>query len=449
MTRTGNLFTKMFLGFWGASIAILATWMIAAHYFDSLPRVAPEHGRRGGPTKFMLQLHYSLQNLPLPELSDFLNRHERRHGVEVWLLDADGSDLFDRPVPPVAARLAAKLHGPRKRVTGPGGNGPLIAFRLYRPDTGRVKAVVELPHRSPHLVRALGDNPGLRLVLAILVSGLICYLLSRLITRRIRQLRDAAQQLAAGDLSARITVPTRGGDETDELAREFNAMAARLEERITVQKQLLRDVSHELRSPLARLRIALALAQTDTANRDRHLARIGRDSSRLEVLIDQLLAAEQAEFDPDSTVDLVQLLTALCEDAAYEASASRGRVTLDAHAPSAMVTGSAGSLTMCFNNILRNALAHNPPGEAVTVSLQSDADRVTVCVADRGPGVSEQDLERIFDAFYRVDEARSRARGGHGLGLAIVKRIVTDHGGEVTARNREPGLEVRVTLPAA
>ena len=124
MRRTGNLFIKMFLGFWGASIAILATWMIAAHYFEALPRVEPEHGRRGGPNKFMLQLHYSLQNLPLPELADFLSGYERRHGLEVWLLDAEGSDLLDRPVPAGAARLAEKLQGPRKRVTGRGARGP-------------------------------------------------------------------------------------------------------------------------------------------------------------------------------------------------------------------------------------------------------------------------------------------------------------------------------------
>ena len=166
-------------------------------------------------------------------------------------------------------------------------------------------------------------------------------------------------------------------------------------------------------------------------------------------MIDQLLAAEQAEFDPDSTVDLVALLAELCDDATYEARASGGAVTLDAPTRSALVTGSAASLTMCFSNILRNALAHNPPGETVSVIIERNADRITVRVTDRGPGVSDRDLERIFDTFYRVDEARSRASGGHGLGLAIVRRIVTDHGGEVLASNSEPGLEIRVDLPAA
>ncbi len=470
MKLGNNLFVKMFLGFWLATIAILGTWLIAAHYFESMPSAGAGHPVHGTPPQFMLRLHYKLENLPMNRLQAYVRGTERRHGIRIWLFDARQRELFGRPAPPGVIALADQLRGPTRRATRIEGRERLLAFKLYRPELGPVRSVVAMPGRPPHrIVRLLGDNPWIRLGLAIGVSGVICYLLSRLMTRRIKQLQRATRQLAAGDLQARIPVPAGGGDETEQLARDFNTMAQELEQRVDSQKQLLRDVSHELRSPLARLRIALALAQNDPANSALQLTRIERDTGRLETLIDQLLAAERENFDAGGQVDLICLLKELCSDADFEARPGEARpgearpgearpgearpdearVSLHIGPSEAFVAGSADLLRRCFDNILRNALNYSDGEVAVQLTQAAESGDFEVRIADAGPGVPDGELARIFDTFYRIDEARSRESGGYGLGLAIARRAIEQHGGTITAKNLHPGLVIIARLPRA
>jgi len=229
-------------------------------------------------------------------------------------------------------QIATHLGGPQRRIRHATTQELIVAHEIYRRDTGPLRTVFVIPRRGGALLNTLGGSPRLRILLAVSVSGLVCFALSRLLTNRLKALQKASRQLANGDLNTRLKVRERGGDETDELARDFNTMADQLQGRMQGQKRLLRDVSHELRSPLARLRIALALAEADTPGRTDHLARIEQEAERLEALIAQLHSSQAGEVRLDSPVDLVPLLRQLCEDGNFEAKVKRTE-ELDAAIP--------------------------------------------------------------------------------------------------------------------
>lgn len=450
MSLRGNLFVKIFVGFWLVTIAILGSWLLTDDYFRALPSSRETAETPGGPPRpphrFVLRSIYDLQHLPAQALPALVREARDKHRVEIYLLGAQGQDLLGREVPAAVARAAQKLGGGRRRAADHTRGQLLLAHDIYRPEEGPLRAVFQFRRPGP-VLGWLGGRPWLRLGMAVFISGLICYLLSRLVTSRLKELQQASRRLAEGDLDARLQVREAGGDETDELARDFNSMARQLQERIWAQKRLLADVSHELRSPLARLRIALALAQEDESNAAGHLERIEREAERLEQLISQLLASQSSPAELDTQIDLVSLLRQLVRDADFEGQVSGRRVDFHSGVREAVVASSGDLLQKSFDNILRNALMHTPDHTTVTVELNAKDGRFEVAISDRGPGVPEGELEKIFDAFYRVDTARTREAGGHGLGLSIARRAIEQHGGSVAAANTATGLAVTVSLP--
>ena len=448
MSLRGNLFIKIFIGFWLVTLAILGSWMLTNQYFDSRPGSEhARHDRTGPPHRFMLRLIYEMQNLDDAELRAMLERTREQHQLDIYLLDRQGSDLFERPVPERVERLADKLRGGRRRAFHRGPGEYMLAHTVYRQNRGLMRAVFLFPPPRHGLLGALGSNLWLRIALAVIVSGLICFLLSRLMTTRLKALQQASRRLANGELDTRLQVRDQGGDETDELARDFNSMAQQLQERIQAQKRLLGDVSHELRSPLARLRIALALAQDDSANSMDYLLRIEHEAERLEELIGQLLATQSQSMHLDSHIDLVSLLQQLCADANVEGEQQGTQVVFDPSLEQAIVASCGDLLHKSFENILRNAVIHTPADSRVQVTLQQSGDQYRVRIEDRGTGVPAAELERIFGEFYRVDTARTREAGGYGLGLAIAQRAVRGHGGRIEAENTGSGLAITVLLP--
>jgi len=447
----GNLFIKMFIGFWLVTTAILASWMLTNQYFESSPGSEPALARPPGPPRgFMLRMMYDLQNLENDQLKAFAQGAAAEHGMDIYLVGRDGRDLLGREVPPPVAQVARELDGPRRRAFLSTPGGYLSAHEIYRREQGPLRAVFVFRPARHTVVGLLGAHPGLRIGLAVLVGGLVCYALSRVLTNRLRALQLASRRLAEGDLDTRLQVRERGGDETDELARDFNSMAQQLQQRVQAQKRLLADVSHELRSPLARLRIALALAQQDTANGERHLGRIEQEAERLGELIGQLLASQAGgELPLDTHIDLVPLLRQLCADARFEGAAEGKGVAFHPQPEAAVVAGSGDLLRKSFDNILRNAVLHSPRDSDVTATLEQHGGDYRVCIEDCGGGVPEAELVNIFDEFYRLDTARTRDTGGHGLGLAIARRAVERHGGTIRAENTGTGLRVIVTLPAS
>jgi len=276
----------------------------------------------------------------------------------------------------------------------------------------------------------------------------LCYLLAYYLTHPVRQLQRAVERFGRGDLSARAASPRR--DELGDLARTFDRMADRIQTLLAAERRLLLDISHELRSPLARLRVAVELARTGS-NREGALNRIEKEADRLNGLVSGLLDVTRAEGDPGSLrrepVRLDRLLEEIVADAALEAQARASDVRL-ASAPAAVVQGETELLRRAVENVMRNAIRHTPEGTVVEVKLEIAGGRAVVSVRDYGAGVPEEALGRIFDAFYRVETDRARASGGAGLGLSIARRAVELHKGTIRARNAGPGLLVEIDLPA-
>ena len=447
MTIRGNLFVKIFLGFWLVTITILGSWLIAARYFESIPQATHSGNPAGPPPRFMKQLMYDLQNRSDAELPALLKTAKQKHGFDIYLLKRDGQDLYGRNLAPGVSDINRQLKGRHRRAFLETPDYHLLGHHIYRSEQGRLNAIVAFKPPRRGLINALGKNLWLRVTLAALVSGVVCFLLSRAMTNRFKQLRLASRRLARGDLATRIAVRNKGGDETDELARDFNSMAEQIERQIKSQKRLLSDVSHELRSPLARLRIALALAQEDTPNSTRHLQRIDHEAERLEELIEQLLSSQVSGSSLDVHVDLVTLLTELCADASFEGEAAGKRVQFSCDMDEAVVITHGDLLKKTFENILRNAVAYTSDNSVVHAQLSRSSEMFVVRVEDQGPGIAESELDRVFDEFYRVDTARPRETGGYGLGLSIAKRAITRHHGNISAQNTANGLAIIVSLP--
>jgi two-component system sensor histidine kinase CpxA len=260
-----------------------------------------------------------------------------------------------------------------------------------------------------------------------------------MLTRPIRRLRRAAQQMAGGDLSVRVG--GRGKDEVAELARDFDVMAERLREMLDSQRRLLSDVSHELRSPLARLRVALELLEK-SGDGERAIQRIGKEADELERLVSNLLSLARLESGQSTLerkqVSLQQLLENVVNDAQFEAAARDKHVTLQVERDFTL-KGDPVLLRAAIENVVRNAVRHTAEQTTVTVRLGLVPDGALVEVCDQGEGVPEAELSRMFEAFTRIGEARDRHSGGFGLGLSIASQVMAAHGGRISAVNRSEG----------
>lgn len=276
---------------------------------------------------------------------------------------------------------------------------------------------------------------------------LLCYLLARYLTSPLRDLQAALERFGQGDFSARTRSTRR--DELGRLARTFDQMAERIQNLVAAERRLLLDISHELRSPLARLGVAIELARSGE-NLEPALDRIQKESDRLNALVGELLQATRAEVDPNALraqpVRLDDLLAAVVSDCSIESSARGSSLKVEAAGP-VTVSGDPELLRRAVENVIRNAIRYAPPGTAVEVGLVRNGANAHIQVRDYGPGVPEEALSRIFDPFYRVQGDRNRDAGGTGLGLAIARRAVELHRGKLLARNMRPGLLVAMDLP--
>jgi two-component system, OmpR family, sensor histidine kinase CpxA len=310
------------------------------------------------------------------------------------------------------------------------------------------------------LVLTLGLRPGapptrwhMAWGAALLVSGGICYLLTRYLTGPVLRLRAAARQLAGGDLTARASDHRPRRDEIGELVRDFNFMAGRVEALVTSQRQLISDISHELRSPLARVNATLGLARQRLGQ---HVLfdRLELDTERLNEMLDRLLTL--ARLDMTTTApemrptDLKTLVLDIVTDAQWEARERDCRVDLVSDG-GCEIQANPDLLRSAAENVIRNAVRYTAAGTAVEVRLEchqgDTGDAAIIRVSDRGPGVPAAELPNIFRPFYRVADARDRQSGGVGLGLAIAERVTRVHGGSIRADNRKGGgLEVVLTL---
>jgi len=330
-----------------------------------------------------------------------------------------------------------------------------VAVRLKGSNGHEYIFATELP-AGPRA--ALGINRtaiALQWGVALLVSGLICYLLTRYLTAPILRLREASQQLAAGDLSIRAAAGMeRRHDELGDLVRDFNAMASRIEELVSRQRQLISDVSHELRSPLARLNVALDLGRERKGD-DPAFDHMEQDIGLLSEMIGRLLTLAKLDTSgapvPMVPLDLTELVSQVVRDADFESRERNGGVRVVAHGQY-FVRANAELLHSAIENVVRNAVRYSRSEAPVDVVLEcvtkSNESFARLTVRDYGSGVPESELANIFQPFYRVADARDRQSGGAGLGLAIADRVIRIHGGTIRAENAESqGLQVEILLP--
>lgn len=375
---------------------------------------------------------------------------EREHGRRSLLFHPKTGVLSEGHFPPRLQALALQALESGQPEVQPSKRGLWVASPL----PGNYVAISELRPQGP-----LGQllNPyrlAPRLLATFLVTGLVALLLARSLTAPLTTLRQATQRFAAGDLSTRVRQKIRGEDEIGALAADFDRMAEHIEALVESRQRLLRDISHELRSPLARLGIALELARqkTDSAAAP-PLDRIELEAGRLNELIGELLTLARTDTpQPEAAeVRLDTLVEEVAADADYEARGRQRRVELGRCQP-VKLQGQGELLRRAIENVLRNAIRHTAPGTTVTLSLEratnSGAEQAIIRVQDRGPGVAEELLEQLFLPFFRIEEARDRQSGGTGLGLAITQRAIQLHGGQVQARNHpQGGLVVELLLP--
>jgi two-component system sensor histidine kinase CpxA len=385
-------------------------------------------------------------------VAHYLRNLERATRIHAVLLDPDGHDVSGRAVTPKALAVAARALESGQTEMEADGQTAMKARAVTVGDGRRYVLVATLPIG---LMRLLHDGPtaqGLRLLAVFATAAAACYGLARYVTRPLAILRGATRALARGDLAVRIGSMGRREDEFTELGRDFDRMAGRLDALVTAERRLLRDISHELRSPLARLNVALGLARQQAGDDQAALDRIEREAERLNVLIGQLLMLARMESGVATVVreplDLVGIVHDVVQDASFEAK-SRGRTVHITETCEAIVSGDPELLRSAVENVVRNAVRHTREGTAVEVSLRHDGPaRVAISVRDHGGGVPEQALPYIFQPFYRVGDARERGTGGVGLGLTIVHRTIRLHDGTVRAVNVPDGLVVELTLPA-
>ena len=289
----------------------------------------------------------------------------------------------------------------------------------------------------------------LRILAVFLTAGLVCYALALYLTAPISKLRLAARRFAGGDLHTRLDIKRR--DELGELAREFDQMAERIETLLTSEKRLTQDISHELRSPLARLNVALELAR-NKANPETIglIERIGVESNRLNEMISRLLVLSKLETGSENfekrELNLTKIFEQVAADADFEARGNNKSVKI-LQKDNVRVFGSETLLRSAIENVLRNAVRYTKDETTVDVKLAKNGKTAVISIKDNGAGVPEGELDKLFCPFYRVNTARERKTGGIGLGLAIAERAVHAHQGAIKASNTADGLAVEITLP--
>jgi two-component system sensor histidine kinase CpxA len=432
-----SLFAKILLWFW-CTLAIVGVGSAFISALNISRNASSDEAPMARLVRFQLEeARTAYENGGRPALQAFMDTLAKVYGAHGILTDEHGRDMLtNQDRSDLVARAIGRPTFPTIRV----GNDTVarvaddgLYWFFYEVPAGRVGNWFLTPDHLFFMGAAV----------------LLCYWLALHLTSPVRALQKAVERFGAGDLTARVGSTRR--DELGQLARTFDRMAGRIETLLEAERRLLLNISHELRSPLARLGVAVELARSGE-NLEVQLNRIQKESDRLNALVGQLLQVTRAEGDPNSLrrdpIRLDELVAQLVDDAQIEASARDCDLQYARREP-VTVEGDPELLRRAVENVIRNAIRYSPPRAAVEVSLARHNGTAVVDVRDHGPGVPEESLPRIFDAFYRVESDRNRASGGIGLGLAIARRAIQLHKGHIHARNAQPGLEVEMELPVA
>ena len=449
-----SLFLKIFLSFWVAQALFLVLAILVMLAFRPQRNSTWDALR----TTALADAVDAYEQGGAPQAHEYLENLQHTHHVRAYVFDEQGNEISGRASQGWAEHVAAgRPLPPRPGMVFP---RPQILTESRASSDGRhlYTIAMELPP-GPRVFFGPWGIPMPGLIMMVISSGLVCYFLAWYMTKPVARLRAATQRIAAGDLTARAGDPnSRRRDEIAGLVRDFDAMAERLEKLVNAQSRLLNDISHELRSPLARLNVALGLArQRSGPESETMLERIELEASRLNELIGRLLTLARLEDGEQrvaaAPVLLDEIVLGVAEDAEFEAQARHCHVRTEIPPGNWAVRGDASLLHSAIENVVRNAIRYTREDTAVEIHLEKTENsaggaEAVVRVTDCGSGVPADALEKLFQPFYRLDDARGRQTGGVGLGLAITERAVRFHGGRVAALNRaEGGLMVEIRLP--
>jgi len=447
-----SLFLRIFLSFWMAQALFVVLAILVTLAFR--PRGSSWEPLR---TTSLNEAVGAYEAGGPQQVREYLENLQATQHVRAFLFNEQGEEVSRRGAPDWAMRmLSSGSPSPRDGFIIP---APKVLKESRASSDGlhRFTLVMGLPP-GPRVFLGPRGMPIPGLIIGVITSGLVCYLLAWYLTQPIVRLRAATRQLAAGDLTARSGSPAgKRRDEVAGLVRDFDAMAERLEMLVRAQSRLLNDISHELRSPLARLNVALGLARQRAGVESADmLDRIELEASRLNELIGRILTLARLEDGeqrvPQTPVPLGELVASVAEDAEFEAQERHCHVHTTIPEGDWGVRGNDSLLHSAVENVVRNAIRYTQEGTSVEIELTSEkragAAEAVLRVSDSGPGVPEDALGKLFQPFYRLDDARGRLTGGVGLGLAITERAVRFHGGKVSASNRaQGGLMVEIRLP--
>ncbi|MCW9025018.1 MAG: ATP-binding protein [Gammaproteobacteria bacterium] len=446
----GRLFWKIFFGFWltllltASSVGILV-WQHNKERIEQLELLA-DSPRADMSVNFIARI---LRYGGTPALEDIIERRATRHRrpLRILIINDQGDDLLGRSVPEIMLNKARQaLNDPQQsaiqQVTTPEGENFLLFIPGREHSTMRHQKI--FPQRFPLF-------PLFILLFSSLLfsAGLAWY-----ITRPVRFLREATNNFAQGKLDTRV-MQNMGNrkDEITDLAKDFDYMAEQVQQLVTTQKRLLNDVSHELRSPLARLQVAVEMSRQQPQKTSELLRRIEKESQRLDELVGELLTLSRLEAGVDTNnndyFDLNGLIASITDDANFEAKRQNKRVIFN-NDTEMLFSGSIELLRRAIENIIRNAIFYTPESSQVEIKLTQINKCVIITVCDGGNGVSEEKLAELFQPFVRINDSKQNVKiPGYGLGLAIARRAVEIHKGSIKAYNRkEGGLCIEVSLPS-
>jgi two-component system OmpR family sensor kinase len=444
----GRLFWKIFFGFWLTLLITGSTagWLVWHHAKDHIAHleILVDHPMADQNLNKVAQI---LTKRGIDGLDQFMAKREmrRKHPLPMFIVNEQDEDFLGRPVPKmllerVYQSLKESDHSAIKQVVTPEGE----------------KLLVFIPRRD-HPVMQRGrlfpsDLPALPLLVLLLGSLLFSAGLAFYLTRPLQHLRDATQRFAGGDLDSRVMDKMAGRrDEIVDLAADFDQMAEQVQQLIAGQQRLLNDVSHELRSPLARLQLAVALGRQQPEQFENMMGRVEKESQRLDTLVGELLTLSRLEAAVDNIeqdyFDVMGLVSLICSDAEFEGKELGKSVTFDTGSE-CLLKGSIELLRRAIENIIRNAVFYTAENSRVSVSLIERPTELILTVSDEGSGVKEVELSQLFLPFVRIGHVQNSDIPGYGLGLAIAARAIALHKGTIQAMNRESGgLCITVRLP--
>ncbi len=452
-----RLFWKIFLYFLLIIVLVSSAVVLLTYFRDQeFPPLANQNFAQQAIAEYGRKAIHAYESSGIIAVDRFSRKTLRDSGIRLILFDDAGRPLTQQKIPRSMEHMVHRAKRSGEVVFPMRGRRNGLASVVHSASGKTYFVAIALPERpqSKRLFQGMMHGfLGVQLLLLLAVTAVVCYFLARSLTAPIGRLRQATQKFAAGDLSIRIGDQIKGKNELAGLAADFDNMAGEIESLIGRQKNLLRDISHELRSPLTRLGIALEMARQaeSSTTQDKALQRIELEAERMNTMIGQLLNLTRLESGHRElqlqTFDLCGLLEQLVADANYEAETQQCKVVLSAP-ETVSFYGSQDLLAQALENIIRNGVKYTAENSVVTVELSVTPTTLSIVITDQGPGVPEESLTKLFEPFYRVAAARDRQTGGTGIGLAIADRAIKLHSGTITAKNRpEGGLLIEINLP--